>query len=190
MVARRTLPDVAILDLRLPDTRGDDLCRDLVASFPSIAVIILTTYLSEATARAAFCAGAAEYITKAAGLPSLKEALDRVHEGPIRGGEGRARAVVQELHAAESSRAVVDTTPQQQQVLELVAAGMTYKEVGAQLYITESTVRFHIQNLKGKFDARTKTELVARAIRLGVISPAPEDQRAPWPLPEELRRQF
>src|SRR4051812_46180524 len=73
-VARRTLPDVALVDLRLPDMSGEEVCAQLRQRFPSTAVIILTTYLSEETVRSSLQAGAAAYVTKAAGLPELRAA--------------------------------------------------------------------------------------------------------------------
>jgi DNA-binding NarL/FixJ family response regulator len=80
-----------------------------------------------------------------------------------------------QLHDLVATR-MVDAmpTPQQQRVLELAAHGFTNREIGARLFISESTVRFHVQKLKTKFDARTKTELVAKAIRTGFIAPAGE----------------
>jgi DNA-binding NarL/FixJ family response regulator len=176
--ARRTLPDIALVDLRLPDMTGEELCAQLRERFPSTAVIVLTTYLSEETVRGSLQAGAAAYVTKAAGLPELRAAIDRV-----RGGERVRDAtvgpqIVKQLHDVVASRmADALPTPQQEKVLELAAEGLTNHEIGSRLYISESTVRFHIQKLKGKFAARTKTELIAKAIRVGVIAPAAEDCR-------------
>src|SRR5205809_967147 len=70
-------------------------------------------------------------------------------------------------------------TPQQQHVLELAADGLTNGAIGARLLISESTVRFHLQNMKVKLGARSKTDLIARAIRAGMISPAEEDVAQP-----------
>lgn len=174
--ARRTLPDIILLDLRLPDVEGATLCRRLRKGFPSTAVVILSTYLSEGTVRSALEAGAAAYVTKAAGLRELKSALERVAErGPGSPGES-APQIVDYLHRLVSSRMdASQPTPQQGRVLELAAQGLTNKEIGARLYVSESTVRFHIQKLKEKVGAHTKTELIAKSIRTGLISPAYED---------------
>lgn len=174
--ARRALPDVALVDLRLPDVSGEDLCRTLRERFPSTAVVILTTYLSEETVRAAMQAGATAYVTKSAGLPELRKALERVLEHGVAPDPTAGPQIVKQLHELVSSRITAALpTPQQERVLELAAQGLTYEDIGARLYISESTVRFHVQKLKVKFDARTKTELIAKAIRSGVISPAAED---------------
>ena len=174
--ARQTLPDLALVDLRLPDMRGEDLTRELRRRFPSTAVIILTTYLGEGTVRAALDAGAAAYVTKAAGLPELRSAIERVIEEGDPVNTTAAPQIVKQLHAVVASR-MDDAipTPRQEAVLELAAQGMTNGEIGERLYISESTVRFHVQKLKEKFSARTKTELIAKAIRTGFIAPALED---------------
>jgi DNA-binding NarL/FixJ family response regulator len=172
---RQSLPDVALVDLRLPDMRGEDLTRELVRDFPSTAVIILTTYLSEETVRGALEAGAVAYVTKAAGLPELMAALERVMAGEAIPDAAEGLQIVRQLHAVVTSRMTgVTPTPQQERVLELAAQGFTNQEIGSRLFISESTVRFHVQKLKSKFEARTKTELIAKAIRTGFIAPAGE----------------
>lgn len=172
---RRTLPDVALVDLRLPDMRGEDLTRELVRDFPDTSVIILTTYLSEETVRGALDAGAVAYVTKAAGLRELLGAIERVMEGDCAPGASAGPQIVKQLHAVVNDRmSGALPTPQQERVLELAAQGFTNQEIGSRLFISESTVRFHVQKLKGKFEARTKTELIAKAIRTGFIAPAGE----------------
>jgi len=176
-VSRRTLPDIAMVDLRLPDMRGEDLTQEIRKRFPSTAVIVLTTYLGEGTVRAALDAGASAYVTKAAGLPELRAALARViaDEG-VEGESVAAPQIVKQLHSVVAAR-MDDAipTPRQEAVLELAAQGMTNGQIGEQLFISESTVRFHVQKLKEKFSAKTKTELIAKAIRTGFIAPALED---------------
>jgi DNA-binding NarL/FixJ family response regulator len=174
--ARRTLPDIILLDLRLPDVDGAALCQRLREKFPGAAVVILSTYLSEGTVRSALEAGASAYVTKAAGLPELKSALERVADRGPKAADESAPQIVEYLHRLVSSRIdASQPTPQQGRVLELAAQGLTNKEIGARLYVSESTVRFHIQKLKEKLGAHTKTELIAKSIRSGLISPAFED---------------
>lgn len=174
--ARQTLPDIALVDLRLPDMRGEDLTREIRQRFPSTAVIVLSTYLGEGTVRASLDAGAAAYVTKAAGLPELRAAIDRVisEDGQVDG--AAAPQIVKQLHSLVAAR-MDDSipTPRQEAVLELAAQGLTNGEIGDRLFISESTVRFHVQKLKEKFSAKTKTELIAKAIRTGFIAPALED---------------
>ncbi len=172
---RQTLPDIALVDLRLPDMRGEELARELTRDFPSTSVIILSTYLSEETVRGALDAGAVGYVTKAAGLPELIATIERVMDGDFAVGTMAGPQIVRQLHSLVSNRMSEATpTPQQERVLELAAQGFTNQEIGTRLFISESTVRFHVQKLKTKFAARTKTELIAKAIRTGFIAPAGE----------------
>ena len=178
--ARLTLPEAAIVDLRLPDMTGDRLCADLRARFPGIAVVILSSYLSEEMVRKALAAGAVGYVTKSAGLPVLREVLGEIAAGRRTADPVGAPQIVHQLHQLASKRMGGNlVTPQQQTVLELAADGLTYHEIGARLFITESTVRFHIQNLKERLGVRTKVELIAKAIRAGIIRPALEDHLEP-----------
>jgi DNA-binding NarL/FixJ family response regulator len=173
-VATRARPDVALIDLRLPDKTGTQLCSELRRRFPHTAVVVLSSYVSEDTVRTAMEAGASAYITKAAGLSELRKALAEVVA--VRDEEAAPRQIVEQLHDLVSRRrGEARLTPQQERVLELSAEGLTYREIGGRLFISESTVRFHMQKLKGKFGARTKTELIARAIRTGAMAPAAED---------------
>lgn len=172
---RQKLPDIALVDLRLPDMRGEDLVRELSRDFPSTAVIILTTYLSEETVRGALDAGAHAYVTKSAGRPELMAAIERVMAGERAPAVSAGVQIVKQLHALVAERMAGERpTPQQERVLELAAQGFTNQEIGNRLFISESTVRFHVQKLKAKFAARSKTELIAKAIRTGFIAPASE----------------
>jgi len=174
-LARRVAPDVALVDLRLPDLSGDELCRELLALSPSISVVILSSYLSEETVRSSLRAGASAYVTKSAGVPKLREVLVELRnargERPVQ----TAPQLVKELDRLVAERqGTLRITPQQERVLELTAEGLTNRAIAARLFISESTVRFHVQKLKGRIGARTRAELVAKAMRLGVIPPAPE----------------
>jgi DNA-binding NarL/FixJ family response regulator len=174
-VAGRTRPDVALVDLRLPDLMGDRLCVELRKRLPATAVVVLSSYVSEDTVRTAMEAGASAYITKGASLAELRQALRDVAVRREQPGEPGEPQIVEQLHELVSRRTSDNRlTPQQERVLELSAEGLTYREIGARLFISESTVRFHMQKLKGKFGARTKTELIARAIRTGAMAPASE----------------
>ena len=180
-LARRVVPTVAIVDLRLPDMSGAALCRQLLGLSPSISVVMLSTYLSEEAVREAIDAGACAYVTKAAGLAHLRATLELARRDPGRRvAQHDAPRIVKELHALVARRSGPPRpTPMQERVLELAAQGLTNREVGEKLFISESTVRFHIQKLKDLIDARSRTDLVAKAIRHGLIAPAPEDLRLP-----------
>lgn len=169
-------PDVAVIDMRLPDMSGDELCRRLRERMPALAVVVLSSYLTELAVREAVGAGASGYVTKAAGLAELRAAI-----GEAAAGTGRPVTVSQIMRRLEE---VVDErsgaeapTPQQARVLALAAEGLTYAETARRLSISESTVRFHIQNMKVKLGARSRTDLVVRAVRAGLVV-TPDDEHA------------
>lgn len=171
---RRHLPDVLITDYRLPDMTGAELCARVRTDFPSTAVVVLTTYLSEDVVQRCTDAGAAGFVTKAAGLGELRRVLrlaaagDRTPEMAT----GGTSALVKRLHEASAKPGGrKQLTPQQERVLELAARGMTYGAISHELHISESTVRFHIQGLKDRLGVRTKAELIATAVRSALIAP-------------------
>lgn len=171
-VARRCVPDVVVTDYRLPDMTGDELCRRLRKAFPSLAVVMLTTYLSEDVVQRALDAGASGFVTKAAGLEELRGVLNDAARRDTTRLVGGAPAIVHRLHTRlVSTVARPRLTPQQERVLELAAEGLTYPEISRRLHVSESTVRFHIQRLKEKLEVRTKAELVAVAVRAALIAP-------------------
>lgn len=171
---KATRPDAAVVDYRLSDTTGDQLCRQILQTAPETAVIILTTYLNEEVVRQSLGAGAVAFVTKASGLDELRKALREIETVEPGTRPESTASMVHRLFAAESrytGGAGKSLTPRQTRVLELVAEGLTYGEIAAKLSISQSTVRFHIQALKERVGARTKTELVAMAIRTALISP-------------------
>jgi DNA-binding NarL/FixJ family response regulator len=173
-VLRQTLPDVVLVDFRLPGMSGDELCRRIQADFPSTAVVVLTTYLSEEIVRQVASAGAHGFVTKAAGLSALRAALrSAAASEPSMLTQCPAAAVVRSMHACTTSGAEssVGLTPQQERVLELTVDGFTYMQIAERLFISESTVRFHIQRLKERLGAKSKAELIAKAIRGALVSP-------------------
>lgn len=170
-------PDVVILDMRLPDSSGDDLCRKLRRLFPETVVVMLSTYLSEEIVRRAVQAGAAAYVTKAAGLAELRATLDSIWQDRRRPTSTRsAPQIVSYLERLVKEREdEMAVTPQQTRVLELAAEGLTYRGIAERLLISESTVRFHIQKLKVKFGAASKTDLIVQSVRMGIIT-VPADE--------------
>lgn len=180
-------PDVAVVDLRLPDMPGHELCRRLLRTSPGIAVVVLTSYLAESAVRDALRAGASAYVTKAAGLAELRTAIDEAHGGRSGGGDGggapsSVSQIVRRMEEVVGSRDRTDSpTPQQARVLELLARGLTYAGIAERLVISESTVRFHVQKLKIKLEATGRTDLVVRAIRAGLVTPEDQDVDATVP---------
>jgi DNA-binding NarL/FixJ family response regulator len=170
-------PDIALVDLRLPDLSGDEVCRRIKREVPQTAVIILSTYLDESLVSAALKAGASEYVTKAAGLPQLRCAIHRAGTGTSGVSEVESRQMVRRLDDIVAARMQGPVpTSRQIRVLQLTADGLTDAAIAKRLFISESTVRFHLQKLKNYFSARTKAELIAKSIRSGLFPRMPDDE--------------
>jgi DNA-binding NarL/FixJ family response regulator len=168
---RRDVPDLVLVDYRLPDTTGDELCRAIKQDHPQVVVVVLSSYLSEDIVQRCLSAGAAGFVTKGAGLDELREVLRGIATGD-RPTKASASTVVRRLHESTSRPAVGPAlTPRQERVLELVVEGWTYGRIAEELHVSESTVRFHIQRLKHTLEARTKTELISKAIRYALVAP-------------------
>ena len=166
-------PDVVLLDWRLPDKTGLDVCRELRDAAPEVRVVMLTTYINEETVRQALSAGARGYVTKSAGLDVL---FDAIHDALSDSAPpGTAAQVVRHLNEMLDNRMqTVPLTPQQQHVLERVAQGLTNQQIADRLFLSESTVRFHLKALRSKLEVGSKAGLIAKAVRLGLLPPADE----------------
>jgi DNA-binding NarL/FixJ family response regulator len=161
--------DVAIVEYRLEGTDGSDLCREILEQSPAAAVVIHSSYIAEDAVRRCMLAGASAYVEKSAGLKELQAALESILLG---GAANRRQALIEKqlqvLQAQQSGKGK-PPTPRQREILELGAEGMTNVEIAERLFISESTVRFHFDSLREKFEARSKTELIVKAMRGGFI---------------------
>lgn len=167
-LVQRVRPAVVIVDFRLPDANGAQLCRILRRQPDPASVILLSTYLNKATVQSALDAGASAFVSKSAGMAELKREIIRVASNAV--APSTAQQAVSRMNRISSERqGPAGTTPQQLAVLKLAARGLTDRQIGTRLYVSESTIRFHIQNLKRRFDARNKVELIARAVQDGII---------------------
>jgi DNA-binding NarL/FixJ family response regulator len=174
-IARRSLPQLALVDVRLPDLDGRELCARLLALLPSLSIVVLTSDSGEDTARELLAAGAVAFVTKSAGLAAILSTVAGVVDGAIT--HERPRRILSPSSSAamptgaSASRLV---SVHQERLLELAAQGLSNRAIGARLCVSESTVRFHLQNLKAKFGASTLAELLAIASGVGAIAPGPE----------------
>jgi len=162
--------DVVVVDLRLPDMSGHELIAAIREAAPATRIVVLSTYLSEQSVQSAYDAGADAYVAKSSGMGELNAALGRVLDGQALD-ESAAETVHRLREGQDDAR--VRITLQQERVLVLAAAGATDKEIAAALFITESTVRFHMQRVKELLGARSKTQAIAEAIRRELIRPEP-----------------
>jgi two-component system, NarL family, response regulator DevR len=175
----RLRPDVALVDYRLPDIEGDELCARLREASPRTLVVLVTSFVSADRIRAAVDAGAFGYVTKDKGLAAVTEILAEAraaHLGTRHADTTPAASfLLRVLREEAEQRERFQLTAQQQRVLELAVEGRTDREIGEALCVSESTVRYHLQRLKLRLGARSKVELVRRAYAAGLIDASTED---------------
>ncbi len=156
----RLLPDVMLLDLKLPDIDGVQVLERLRTFHPSARVIVLTTYVGDVQARRALKAGACGYLLKASLRRDLRESIRAVHAGSRR---------VQVEVAAELAQHTADEvlTPREIEILKLIAGGHSNKLAADRLRIREDTVKAHVTNILSKLNASDRTHAVTIALQRG-----------------------
>ena len=159
---RRVRPDVTLMDLRMPDMNGLDAIAAIRADFPNARIIVLTTYAGDVQAASALKAGAAGYLLKSLLRKELIETIRAVHAGK--------RRVPPEI-ATEIAEHVADDalTAREIEVLRRVAAGKSNKLIGAELDISEGTVKAHMKSILPKLDASDRTHAVTIALKRGIL---------------------
>jgi DNA-binding NarL/FixJ family response regulator len=165
-------PDVAVVDYRLPDIAGDEVCRRLIQVSAHTRVVLLTSYVSADRVRAAVAAGAFGYVDKQADLATLRSVLDEAaRAAPVQQctSTPAMRYLLEVLEADSEREAALNLSAHQRRVLELAVAGRTDRQIGEALCVSESTVRYHLQRLKQRVGARSKVELVQRAYAAGLL---------------------
>jgi DNA-binding NarL/FixJ family response regulator len=159
--ARALQPDVILLDLKLPDGSGLEVARLVLAQRDPPAVLILSTYEDVALVKAALDLGAAGFIPKSASFAEIVAAV----RGAAAGGVVLHPSLA--IKVAAPSRQELD--PEELRMLRLVAAGLTYGEIGAQVYLSERTVRRHMNQVFAKLGAQSNAQAVAEAMRRGLL---------------------
>lgn len=164
-------PDVAVLDIQMPEMSGIEATRRIKARYPDVRVLILTAYDDDPYVFALLQAGAGGYVLKTASGEELVQAVRAVHRGDSALDPAVARKVVQRLasgHPTPASEEIVEgLTRRELEVLRLAARGLTNQAIGAELGISDRTVQGHLANVYAKLGVGTRTEAVLRAMKLG-----------------------
>jgi DNA-binding NarL/FixJ family response regulator len=155
-------PDITLMDLQMPALNGIEAIIGIRSEFPNARIIVLTTYTGDVQALRALKAGAQAYILKGQVHRELLDTIRAVHAGQKR----IPAEIAAELadHVAED-----DLTSREIDVVRLVAKGNANKEIAAQLFIAEETVKSHIRNILAKLGANDRTHAVTIALKRGII---------------------
>ncbi len=168
-LAQQHRPDIVVLDIKLPDRSGIEVARQLRAASPDVGLLILTAYDDDPYVQAALDAGVNGYVMKSADAGELVEAVRAVHEGQRVFNDALLRKARQSVSPA-SENLIEPLTPREVEVLRLAATGLTNKAIGYRLGISDRTVQGHLANIYGKLNVSGRTEMVARALALEIIT--------------------
>jgi DNA-binding NarL/FixJ family response regulator len=161
-------PDVAILDARLPDGSGIDVCRDVRSTDPTIRALILTSYQDDEALFSAIMAGASGYVLKQIKGTDLIDAVRRVAAGQSLLDPGVTQQVLERIRhgAADEPKELASLTPQERRILELIAQGLTNRQIGEQMYLAEKTIKNYVSSLLAKLGLERRTQAAILANRL------------------------
>jgi DNA-binding NarL/FixJ family response regulator len=159
---REHLPDVTLMDLRLPDMSGIDAMIAIRTEFPEARIIMLTTFEGDVEVQRALAAGARGYILKSMPPKELVEVIRQVHAGKKRVPPEIAARLAEHLGEEILTSREID-------VLRQVAGGNRNKDIADRLFISEETVKVHVKHIMEKLGANDRTQAVAIAVRRGII---------------------
>jgi len=169
-------PDIAVLDIRMPGLSGIDACRQIVEGVPGCKVIILTSYAEEELLSAAIDAGASGYVLKRIGNDELIGAVLAVGRGEGILDPAMTSSVFEKVRQANAAHAAThfdDLTQQELSVLALVANGLTNRQIAAQLFLGEGTVRNYVSSILSKINVSNRAEAAVYALKHDIEKVAP-----------------
>lgn len=170
-VVVRAKPRIVLLDLKLStssDSEGLDLCEKLAAHDPDLGILVLTTFLDEQLVMRAIRAGAKGYVVKDVDTSGLIRAIRDVAQGGSAFDRRSAAAMVRGLHAPpEEERTRL--TAREEEVLRLLTRGLSNGQIGEELFISETTAKFHVGNILRKLGVSRRAEAVYEAGKLGLV---------------------
>ena len=161
-IYRQHLPDVVLMDVRLPDFSGIEATATLREEFPDARVIIISTFDSDEDVYRAFQAGACGYLLKNVLGGELSNAIQKVHRGE--------QYIPPEIGRRLSEHQPgSDLTPRETEVLSFLVKGLSNREIAQLLGFTENTAKFHVKSILGKLQASDRTEAATAALQRGIL---------------------
>ena len=161
-------PDVAVLDVRLPDGNGIELCRDLLSAMPDLRCLMLTSFTSDEAMLDAILAGASGYVVKDIKGMELARAIKEVGAGRSLLDNRAAAALMSKLRgAAERTDPLSGLTDQEKVLLNLLGEGLTNKQIAARMFLAEKTVKNYVSRLLAKLGMELRTQAAVFVSKLG-----------------------
>lgn len=162
-----TKPDVAVLDVRLPDGTGVDICRDMRSEFPELKALMLTSYADDEALFEAIMAGASGYVLKDIRGNDLLDAIRSIAAGkslldPV----ATARVMERLRQANQQTDELADLSEQERRILELIGEGLTNRQIGEELHLAEKTIKNYVSLLLAKLGMERRTQAAAYMARI------------------------
>jgi len=168
-----TKPAVAVLDVRLPDGSGVEVCRDLKSADPELQCLMLTSFADDEALFSAVMAGASGYVLKQIRGSDLVDAIRRVATGQSLIDPALTKRLMDRMRQPqEGDKRLAQLTAQERRILDLVAEGMTNRQIAAELYLAEKTVKNYVSNVLMKLGFARRTEAAVYVARLDEHRPS------------------
>jgi DNA-binding NarL/FixJ family response regulator len=162
-----TQPDVAVVDLRLPDMDGIEVCRELRSRHPDLSCLILTSFADDEALIDAVMAGAAGYVLKQIKGNEIVESVRRVAAGQSLLDPKTTQRVLERLRrGSEEEQQLSQLTPQERRIFDLIGEGRSNRQIADEMFLAEKTVKNYVSNLLMKMGMARRTEVAAYAARL------------------------
>jgi two-component system, NarL family, response regulator DevR len=162
-----TRPDVAVLDVRLPDGNGVEACRDIRSAHPEVRCLMLTSFADDEALFDSIMAGASGYLLKQVRGADLVDSVRRVAAGQSLLDPTVTAKVLERLrNPPQEDSQLTGLTERERDILDLLAQGLTNRQIGEQLYLAEKTVKNYVSNLLTKLGMHRRTEAAVYAARL------------------------
>ncbi len=160
-------PDIVVLDVRLPDGSGVEVCREIRERFPEVKVLILTSFADEEALMSAIIAGAAGYVLKRIKGQDLVESIRRVGRGESLLDPDMTERLFRRLRGDEPEDPVLARlSPQERTILEHIAEGQTNRQIAEAMFLAEKTVKNYVSNMLAKMGMHRRSEAAAYMARL------------------------
>jgi two-component system, NarL family, response regulator DevR len=169
---RVAAPDVAVLDVQLPDGSGIELCRDVRSDLPDLRCLMLTSFPDDDALLDAVVAGASGYVLKQVRGADIVDAVRRIGAGESLLDPSLAAKAAERLkRGPEEDERLRSLTGQERRILDLLADGMTNRQIAAEMFLAEKTVKNYVSNLLSKMGMSRRTEAAVYAARLSTRRP-------------------
>ena len=162
-------PHVIVMDLQMEPLDGIESTRQIRARYSDVEVVALTSFGEEERVHAALEAGASGYLLKDSDADEVSAAIRAAHRGELPLDPAIARGLTMSLRADSADRPDAELTTRELEILRLLGAGKSNKEIAAELQISERTARTHVSNILGKLDLTSRTQAALWAVRQGLV---------------------